>query len=148
MYTQSLINYTSIQKQLDCFYQIISGRAGEKRNWEEFKQIFIPGALLSSAATKSNENSKSVIWNVDSYIQHLSLFLSANDFFERGYDYKIESTTNIAHVFSKYEARKTKDDSEILKRGINYIRLVKHEEVWKIVSMIWEDKNEKPKSFS
>lgn len=143
---QNLKNHASIQKQLDCFYQIISGRAGEKRNWEEFKQLFVSGALLSSVVFNLNEKDRSIIRDVDSYIQRLDAFLLGNDFYEKGYDYKIEATTNIAQVFSRYEAKKTKDDSEILKRGVNYIHLVKFEDIWKIVSMIWEDEKGKTKS--
>lgn len=128
-----------IEKKLNCFYSIISGRAGEKRNWEKFSALFAPNANLSTVISAKDVMETPIIWSVESYIERLVKFLGENDFFEIGYDYKIQYTTNIAQVTSKYMAKKTEADVQILKQGTNSIHLVKLDDEWKIISMLWED---------
>ncbi len=50
---------------------------------------------------------------------------------------------NIAHVWSAYEARRSPDDAEPERRGINSMQLFRDADAgWRIVAMIWG--NERP----
>lgn len=128
-----------IEKKLNRFYSIISGKAGTQRDWEQFTQLFAPNATLSTVISATNIMETPIIWNVESYIDRLIKFLGENDFYEIGYDYEIRHSANIAQVTSKYKATKNETDTNILKQGTNHIHLVKLDDEWKILSMVWED---------
>jgi hypothetical protein len=45
---------------------------------------------------------------------------------------------DIAHVFSAYESRRSKEDPEPLARGLNSFQLVKSNGRWWIVNVLWD----------
>lgn len=130
-----------IQYIVDKFYEIISGEAGEERKWNEFRSLFLSGDS-SIAPVKFNVGKECIIqrFDVESYIARLNNFLINNDFYEYGFNYEIKEIDSIAHVYSEYEAKRKKEDKEIIKRGINLVQLVHDGQAWKIHSMLWQDK--------
>ena len=81
--------------------------------------------------------------SLEDYARDTEPFLAANDFFEIETARRIDLFGNIAQVWSAYEARRTPDDAEPERRGINSIQLVRDaEKGWRIIHMIWD--NERP----
>ena len=130
-----------IQCTIDKFYEIISGEAGEERKWNEFRSLFLSGDS-SLAPMKFNAEKECITqrFDVESYIARLNNFLINNDFYEYGFNYEIKEVDSIAHVYSEYEAKRKKEDKDIIKRGINLVQLVHDGQAWKIHSMLWQDK--------
>ena len=63
-----------------------------------------------------------------------------NDFFEVETGRRIDRFGNMAHVWSNYEARRSADDAQPERRGINSIQLFKDpDQGWRIVHMIWDN---------
>ena len=61
-----------------------------------------------------------------------------NNFYEYGLNYKIEIFGDIAHVYSQYEAKRNKEDIELIKQGVTLVQMVRDNQIWKIHSMIWQ----------
>lgn len=126
---------------IDKFYEIISGEAGEERKWDEFRTLFLSGDS-SLAPMRFNAEKKCITqrFDVESYIARLNSFLINNDFYEYGFNYEIKQLDSIAHVYSEYEAKRKKEDKEIMKQGKCLVQLVHDGQAWKIHSMLWQDK--------
>lgn len=124
-----------IQETIDEFYSIISGNKGDKRDWEKFRSLFL-SEDSSLAPIKFNGENKS--FNVNTFIVRQNNFLSNNDFYEYGLNFKIEVFGNIAHVYSEYEAKRKKEDLDLIKQGVTLVHMVKDKQVWKIHSMLWQ----------
>ncbi len=93
----------SITNVINGFYNIISGKATEKRDWACCKKkLFTEDANLKIIDKKVN----ALQMDVDTYIIRVGNFLKENDFYEYGLNYKIEIFRNIANVYSEYEAKK------------------------------------------
>lgn len=76
----------------------------------------------------------------DDYAADTAPYFAANPFYEAEIARRIDLFGNIAHVWSSYEARRSPDDPEPERRGINSIQLFCDADGrWKIVSMIWDN---------
>lgn len=129
-----------IKRLIDNFYEIISGKAGEKRNWDSFKQLFFEKAHLIPVRFDINKNCITIPFDIDSYVLRLEGFLGTNDFFEYASNCKIEVYGNIAHAYSEYEAKTSINDVEPIKKGINIVQFINDGGRWKILNMLWQDK--------
>ena len=140
----------SIDAILAAVYDVISGPAGQKRDWERMRSLFAPGArLMPTAAVRppgtppgapltGSEDYATTVLDVDGYITRSSKFLEERGFFERETARRIETFGHIAHVWSTYEARQKSDDPKPFMRGINSIQLMNDGKRWWVVSIFWE----------
>lgn len=132
----------SIDAVLAALYDVISGPAGEERDWERMKNLFIPEGRLMP--TGLNPQSKEVgyrTWTVQEYIDQAGASLERDGFFEVEVALKVEQYGTIAHVFSTYESRRKVEDKTPFARGINSIQLLKSKDRWFIVSVFWMGEN-------
>jgi hypothetical protein len=131
-------------------YDVISGPAGQKRDWERMRSLFAPGARLmptspvrppgagTDAPLTGEEAYATHVLDVDGYVARASRFLEEQGFFERETARRVEAYGHIAHVWSTYEARKKADDPKPFMRGINSIQLMNDGKRWWVVSIFWE----------
>lgn len=77
--------------------------------------------------------------NVESYILNVEPFFANNDFFEIEIDQRVERFGQVAHLWSRYEARSAPDAPQLLKRGANSIQLFHDGSRWRVVSTLWDN---------
>lgn len=117
-------------------YDVISGPAGEKRDWDRMKSLFIPeGRLMPSGKGRQGVGYR--VWSVQDYIDQAGANLERDGFFEVEISRKMETYGTIAQAFSTYESRRKTDDKEPFARGINSIQLLNGGDRWWIVSVFW-----------
>lgn len=129
-----------IKGLIDTFYEIISGKAEEKRDWDRFRSLFFSRAQLIHNKISDERKCQTIPCDVESYISRLSEVLAKKDFYEYGYDYEIEICGNIAQAKSKYEAKAAQNHTTPIKSGTNLVQLINDGSKWKIMNMLWEDK--------
>ena len=64
------------------------------------------------------------------------------DFHEIEIEQRIERFGQIAHVWSRYEARSAPDSPVLLKRGANSIQLCHEQGRWWVFSTVWDNERE------
>ena len=129
----------SIESILAATYDVISGSAGKKRDWDRFRSLFYPGARLIPTGKRPNETEvRARVLTPDDYVERSAPFLEKEGFFERGVSNKIERFGNIAQVFSTYESRHNADDTQPFQRGINSFQLVNDGKRWWIMTIMWQ----------
>ncbi|NOT50866.1 MAG: hypothetical protein HOP10_06290 [Chitinophagaceae bacterium] len=122
-------------------YDVISGPAGEKRNWDRMRTLFMPNArMMPTGKTQTGEGAIRT-YSVEDYINGLGPILEANGFFETEIGRKTEQYGNILHAFSSYESRKTKADEKPFIRGINSFQLWNDGQRWWVLSILWESES-------
>lgn len=119
-------------------YDVISGPAGQKRNWDRFRSLFVPGARLIPTGPGPTGEVVSRVRTPEEYIQSSGPVLEQNGFFERQVSLRVERFGNIAHIFSTYEARRKADEEKPFMRGINSIQLMNDGKRWWIVTVFWQ----------
>jgi hypothetical protein len=124
-------------------YDVISGPAGQKRDWDRMRSLFVPGARLIPTGRRPSGEVGSRVLTVEEYITRSSPLLETNGFFEREIARHSEMFGNIVHAFSTYESRHKLDDAKPFARGINSIQLMNDGKRWWIVTIFWQGEDDK-----
>lgn len=128
----------SMDAIIAALYDVISGPAGRKRDWNRMRSLFIPEGRLMAVGPKKEGGFGYRLMDVEGYIKSSGTYLETNGFFEREASRVVEQFGQIAHVFSTYESRHMADDAKPFMRGINSIQLMNDGKRWWIVSVYWE----------
>ena len=125
-------------------YDVISGPAGQKRNWDRFRSLFVPGArLIPTGRNPQTGEVASRVRTPEEYITRSAPLLEQNGFFEREISRRVEKYGNIAHIFSTYESRHSAQEEKPFQRGINSIQLMNDGKRWWIVTIFWQGEDDK-----
>jgi hypothetical protein len=124
---------------VDEMYAMISGPAGP-RDWSRQKKCFLPDAVQVRTSVDEQGRPQKKTMRLEEYARDTQPFFDSNDFYEVETTRRIELFGNIAHVWSAYEARRSPDDAEPERRGINSIQLFRDPDLgWRIIHMIWDN---------
>ena len=131
----------SIDAIIAAVYDVISGEAGEARDWDRFRSLFIPEGRLIPSGRRPDGSHGYVVWSPDDYIQAAGGQLESSGFFEDEAHRVTERWADIAHVFSTYNSYRTAADMEAgttFMRGINSFQLMFDGERWWVSTIMWE----------
>ncbi|HEX5727620.1 MAG TPA: hypothetical protein VFX98_19265, partial [Longimicrobiaceae bacterium] len=126
----------SIDAIIAALYDVISGPAGQARDWNRMRSLFIPGGRLMPTGVRPDGSVVTRILEVNDYIATNGPRLEQVGFREREIARRVERFGHIAHVFSTYEGRMETEPTVI--RGINSIQLLNDGTRWWVVSVYWE----------
>jgi hypothetical protein len=132
---------SSIDAIIKASYATISGPAGQKRDWERERSLFLPGARLIPTATVPGRNDVDLaplILDVEAYIQRVEPLFADKGFYETEVARRTEQFGRIAQIWSTYESRYREDDQEPFMRGINSFQLFRDSSRWWIVNIYWQ----------
>jgi len=126
----------TIDATLGALYAVISGPAGQPRDWAHYRSLFLPDAHSILAIAKQGEAPRARVLDIEGYIRRTDPYFQTNDFWEVETDRKIETFGNIAHVLSFYESRR-EEHGEPFTRGVNSMQLFYDGTRWWIASVMW-----------
>lgn len=130
----------SIEGITDKMLELISGEVGEERNWDEYRNLFLPTAQKISIRQLKNGKSRASSMNLEEFIRNVGP-LYARDGFE---EYKIGLTINefngIATAFQSYYCKNLIGTYE--KRGVNTYQLVYIDDRWWIANTLFAAESE------
>ncbi len=121
---------------LHALYEVISGPAGQARDWARFRSLFLPGAYLIPVVSVAGEKSRARLLSPDDYIRRVEPIFAIEDFWERESGRQTETFGRVAHVLSSYESLR-KPDGVPFDRGKNSVQLFHDGSRWWIVSVMW-----------
>jgi len=121
-------------------YDVISGPAAQKRDWDRFRSLFIPGArLIPTVAKKTGGGLETRVITPEEYATHADAYFQKNGFAEREISRKSERYGNIMQIFSTYESRHDASDAQPFARGINSFQLFYDGTRWWVVTIFWQE---------
>ena len=128
----------SVDAIIASLYDVISGPAGQERDWDRFRSLMHPNAKLIPVYRPQDAPQWQSTWlSAEDYIERAGPQLTANGFFEREIGRVEERFGNIVHAFSTYDSRRT-EDGEVFQRGINSIQLMYDGGRWWVVNIMWQ----------
>ena len=128
----------SMDAILAALYDVISGLAGQKRDWDRMRSLFVDGGRLVAVGRKPTGEFTQRMMTVEDYIRISGPFLEEKGFFEREIARHVDQFGSIAQVFCTYEARAKADDPKPFLRGINSIQVMNDGKRWWIVTVYWQ----------
>ncbi|MCU0648525.1 MAG: hypothetical protein MUF00_11050 [Gemmatimonadaceae bacterium] len=118
-------------------YDVISGPAGQKRDWNRFRSLFAPQAKLIPTAVRQDGSAVLTPLTVEEYITRAGASLEKMGFFEVEIGRNTEQFDRVMHAFSAYASRRNATDAEPFSRGINSIQLFNDGTRWWVVNIFW-----------
>lgn len=127
----------SIEAIVSAYYDVISGKAGEPRDWDRFQSLFLSEArFLTSKAV--GKRYVPIVLTPLQFMDSQKKYFERGGYFEHEISKKVDQFGNIAQVFSTYEARHKIDEVKPYSRGINSIQLLNTGTRWWIVTVMWD----------
>lgn len=127
----------SMDAVVAALYGVISGDAGQPRDWNRFRSLFWPGAVMVPTGLDKEGRFRARLQTPDDYVARNGPYFAKHAFYEREVARRTESFGAIAHVFTTYESRDAKDAAKPFERGINSIQLLNDGKRWWITSISW-----------
>jgi hypothetical protein len=128
----------SIDAIMRAIYDVISGPAGQARDWNRFRSLMAPGARLIPTGKQPNGAGVLRVWTAEEYITNAGLQLERSGFFEREIGRKLERYGNVVHLMSAYDSKRALSDPTPFARGVNSFQLFFDGTRWWIVTIYWE----------
>jgi hypothetical protein len=129
----------SVDAIMAATYDVISGPAGQKRDWDRFRSLFLPGARLVAAGPKKDGGFGARTLTPDEYATFGEPYFAKNGFTESELSRHTDRFGNIAQIFSTYASRHDAKDPIPFARGINSFQLMFDGTRWWIVTIYWEE---------
>lgn len=125
----------AIDGALEAVYAVISGPAGQPRDFDRMRALFTPDARLTAITPKGLSGG-----TVDDYIARSGNFLVQMGFNERQLARRIEVYGDLAHAWSSYEGTYTNADGTPGRvRGVNSFQLMRQADGrWLVQSIFWQ----------
>jgi hypothetical protein len=128
----------SIDSIMKAVYEVISGDAGQKRDWDRFRSLFHKDAkLIPSGKNPQTGVSGARFLTPEDYITRSGPVLERDGFHERELARRVDQYGNIAQVFSTYVSFRKSDDKVPFMRGINSFQLFNDGKRWWVVNIFW-----------
>jgi hypothetical protein len=131
----------SVDAIVKALYDVISGPAGQARDWARMRSLFHPDARMMPLV-KAADGMQTRLLTVDDYVRRSGPMLERDGFFEQEIARRADTFGHFAHVFSTYEARRKADDATPFLRGINSIQLVQQQGRWWVLHIVWEQERD------
>lgn len=132
-------DFQDLSEMIRQVYASISGPAGAPRDWDRFRALHHPRALSLRTVAHVDGRVEQRLFSVDEYIADVTPRFASSPFYEIEVAQRVERFGQIAHVWSRYEARRDPDGSDLIKTGANSIQAAHDGQRWWIVSTVWDD---------
>jgi hypothetical protein len=123
---------------LKAFYDVISGPAGQPRQWSRDRSLYIPNVRFVSLSKDSASAIHADVVDHQTYVDRTNDYFVRQGFFEQEIHRTTHRFGNIVHVFSTYDMRQRADGPSI-GRGINSVELFWDGARWWISGVQWDD---------
>jgi hypothetical protein len=127
---------SSLDGILGAFYEVISGPAGQPRQWGRDRTLYIPGVRFVSTGVRDGKP-YALVADHQEYVDRVNESLVKEGFHEKEIHRTSRTFGNITHVFSTYETRRT-PEGPVIARGVNSIELFHDGRRWWIAAAIWD----------
>ena len=132
---------SSVDAIVAAVYEVISGPAGQKRNWDRMRTLFVSDARMIATGKRPTGEFVRRSMSVEDYIKNSGPVLEKDGFFETEIGRKTEQYGNIVHLFSTYESKRTTADEKPFMRGINSFQLWNDGKRWWVITIFWQSES-------
>lgn len=132
----STADVATLDAILHALYEVISGPAGQPRDWDRFRSLFLPGGRLMPVVSIPEEKPYVRVLSPEDYIRRVEPIFATEDFWERESSRQVETFGQVAHVLSHYESLRSPHGAPF-ERGTNSLQLFHDGFRWWVVGVMW-----------
>lgn len=128
----------SLDAIVKALYDVISGPAGQKRDWNRFRSLFAPNARMTALVKRPNGELAAIGMSPEDYIARSGKMLEERGFFEIEVKRQATMVEDMAMLWSDYESRHKPDDPKPFQTGTNGIQAYTNGKRWFLLSVLWQ----------
>lgn len=129
------ISVKSIEGITNKMIELISGEIGEKRNWDEYRNLFLPTAQKISIGPGRGGTQRARVMNLEEFVRNVDPLYARDGFEEYAIGLTVNEFNGIANVFQSYYCKNLLGTYE--KRGVNSYQLVYLNDRWWIANTLF-----------
>lgn len=130
----------SIEGITDKMLELISGPVGEERQWDEFRNLFLPTAQFTVMVNGRDGGKRARVMNLEQFVRDIGPAYARDGFEEYSLGLTVNEFNGIATAFQSYYCKNLIGTYE--KRGINTYHLVHMNNRWWIASTMFTDESD------
>jgi hypothetical protein len=127
----------SVGALITALYDVISGPAGQPRDWQRFRSLFYPGAQMMPVV-KGKTGVRAIPFTPEDYVAGNSEFFATHGFFEKETHRQAAGYGDLVTVQSAYETYETAG-GPVVARGVNSIQVFFDGQRWWVLNIAWTD---------
>ena len=127
---------STLEGILHALYDVLPGPAGQVRDWERYRTLFLDDARLLVVVAVAGEKPRVRQLTVEDYIRRVEPIFAVEDFWEREISRQTETLGRVAHVLSRYESLRDPNGPPF-EHGANSMQLFYDDSRWWVVSVMW-----------
>lgn len=131
---------SSIDGIVKAYYDVISGPAGQPRQWARDRTLYRPDVRFVAMSVRNGKTIARIMTHQE-YVDGSDVAFVKGGFFETELHRDVQEFGNMAHVWSTYESRQ-RVDGPVIDRGINSLQLYFDGARWWIAAVMWEDERQ------
>lgn len=128
----------TIDDVLAALYAGVSGDAGAPRDVAGMVRVFVPDAQLHVTTAGVDGVATTETYDVPGFVALNERRLASRGFHEREIHREVTDYGAVAHVWSVFETRRSRDDAEPYARGANSLQLLRTPQGWRVLSVTWD----------
>lgn len=125
----------TIEGITDKMIELISGDIGEERDWDEYRNLFLPTAQKISIGTSRDGVRRVRVSNLEEFVRNSGPLYARDGFEEYAIGLTINEFNGIATAFQSYYCKNLLGTYE--KRGVNSYQLVYKDDRWWIANTLF-----------
>ena len=129
----------ALDRSIGAVYEIVSGPAGQERDWTRFTTLFHPDARLVSIRRRHIDTVVTRSMTLQDFIERATASSRRFGFAEKEIHRQYERFGDLVHVWSAYEVNADGPQGARTWRGVNSFQLVREGRDFRILSIAWED---------
>jgi hypothetical protein len=130
------MDYSKIDSVIATMYEVISGPAGQARDWALLRSLYHPHARLVISPSGTQGTPPLRVLTVDEFIHRVETIFATESFWERETKRETELYGRLAHVLSHYESLHDPNGTPFTS-GKKSMQLFFDGARWWIVSAAW-----------
>jgi len=129
---------SSLDGIMKAFYEVISGPAGQPRDWARDRTLYVPEIrFVETSADRSGKTTAHVMTHQE-FVDAADAGMVKNGFFESEIHRVTKTFGNITQILSSYEMR-AKADGPVFGRGVNSLQVYWDGKRYWVASVMWDD---------
>jgi hypothetical protein len=135
--TQQAVDDPTIARVLRLLYDVISFEEGDEPNWKGLQEVFSKHARITRVTPEGTDHMD--VSNFVAMTRNLVDVGVYTSFYEFEMERNVERFGDIAQVWSQYETRRNKSARDALGRGVNSIQLIREDDAWRVLGLLWDE---------
>ena len=129
---------SSLDGILKAFYEVISGPAGQPRQWGRDRTLYLPDIRFVQTSVDRSGKVTAEVMTHQEFVDGSDAAMVKNGFFEIEIHRETRTFGNVSTILSTYEMR-SKPEGPVFGRGINSLQVFWDGKRYWIASVVWDD---------